>query len=304
MGQFELAAGGFFDGEEAFPEAVHQARKALKRVRALLRLVRAELQDRIFRYEDRALRDTGRMLAETRASASMVGAAKVVRKLYGQLLADGTFEEMIGRLARRRDVIRLRSMEDPKLVVKVVRNLEKAHGRYATWPTDHEAGHVYGSVIRDGYEAIAPGLAATYVRGRKEMVIAYSDPSDVNFHEWRKRAKYLRHQMEFLAPLWPDVIVGMAMTLDRLGFLLGEDHDLAELLVLIRDRPELCPDPRERSLFLALAGQRRAELQLAANVLGRRVYAEKPGSVDLRFGEYWESRRLALDNPLDTLTFG
>ena len=156
--------------------------------------------------------------------------------------------------------------------------------------------------IRDGYEAIAPGLHATYGRGRREMVTAYTRRTPEHFHAWRKRAKYLRHQMEFLAPLWPEVVAGMAVTLHRLGEVLGEDHDLAEVIELIHERPDLCPDPRERSLFTALAQQRRSELQLAAEILGRRVYAEKPGSLRARFGEYWEARHLAISRPLDTLT--
>jgi hypothetical protein len=93
----------------------------------------------------------------------------------------------------------------------------------------------------------------------------------------------------------------VAVTLDRLGYLLGEDHDLADLLDLLRTRPELCPDPRERSLFFALATQRRAELKVAAEILGRRVYAERPDSLQSRFGEYWESRQQALTSHLDTL---
>jgi CHAD domain-containing protein len=299
--QFELGAGGFFDGEDLFAEAIHEARRTVKRVRSLLRLVRGELTDRIYRYEDTALRDTGKMLASPRSSVSVVSAAGVIKDLYGEFLVDETFDEMITRLARRRDVIQLQTMEDPALVVKVVRTLEKAHGRYSTWPTDPDARQVYGMGIRDEYAAIAPGLNATYAGGRGEMVTAYSKPTDQNFHQWRKKVKYLRHQMEFLAPLWPEVIVGTAVTLDRLGFLLGEDHDLAELTALLRGRPELCPNPRERSLFFALATQRRAELRVAAEILGRRVYAEKPGSFQGRFGEYWGSRRLALDTSFDTL---
>jgi hypothetical protein len=76
--QFELAAQGFFDGEEHFLRSVHEARKAGKRIRALLRLVRYELPGKIFTYEDRVVRDTGRMLAPTRAAVSVVNAAEVI----------------------------------------------------------------------------------------------------------------------------------------------------------------------------------------------------------------------------------
>lgn len=300
--QFRLAAAGFFDGEDAFAPAVHEMRKSMKRVRALLRLVRGEIGEQVYAFEDRSLAETARTLAEPRAATAMVLTLGVIREIYGEFLAEGTFEDLTMRLAARRDTIHLRVMEDPNLTARVVRNLEKAYNRYSSWPTDPDAWEAYGVGIRDSFGAVAPGLQATYHRGRKEMVIAYTHPSADNFHQWRKRAKYLRHQMEFLAPLWPEVIVGMAMTLDRLGSLLGEDHDLAELIDLLHARPDYTPDLRERSLLLALVGQRRAELRLAAEILGRRIYAERPGSLTGRFGEYWESRQLAISTPLDTIT--
>lgn len=301
MEQLELAASGYFDGEAEFELAVHESRKAIKRTRSLLRLVRSEIPDRIYAYEDGSLRETGRMVSEVRSAAAVVLAATTIRDLYGDLLAEDTFADMIHRLGQRRDIIELRALEDPHLVGRVVRNLERAYNRYASWPTDEDARDVYGMGIRDGYDAIEPGLRTTYKTGRVEMFVAYDRPSAHHFHQWRKRAKYLRHQMEFLAPLWPEVVVGTAMTLERLGLILGEDHDLAELLDLLRGRPDLCPNPRERSLFTALAAQRRSELHTAAEILGRRVYAEKPGSLSHRFGEYWESRRLANSQPLDTI---
>ncbi len=301
MDQLELAASGYFEGESEFGTAVHESRKAIKRTRSLLRLVRGELSDRVYRYEDQSLRDTGRMVSEVRSAAAVVEAATLIRELYGDLLAEGTFVEMIDRLSKRRDIIELRALEDPHLVGRVVRNLERAYNRYASWPTDEDAREVYGMGIRDSFDAIHSGLEDTYKTGRVEMVQAYEQPSAKRFHQWRKRAKYLRHQMEFLAPLWPEVVVGTAMTLERLGRILGEEHDLAELLTLFGERSDLCPDPRERSLFSALVTQRRSELQVAAEILGRRVYAEMPGSLSHRFGEYWDSRQLASSRPLDTL---
>lgn len=302
MDQLELAASGYFDGEDEFAGAIHESRKAIKRIRALLRLVRPELSDRLYSFEDHTLRDTARLVGEARSVSAVTEAASLIQGLYGELLADGTFEELTARLSHRRDVIELKALEDPNLVGRVVRNLEKAYHRYSSWPIDPDAREVYGLGIRDNYSSVELGLHTTYGRGRREMVTAYTTPSDEAFHQWRKRAKYLRYQMEFLAPLWPEVVVGLAMTLDRLGRLLGEDHDLAELLALLRARPDLCPNPRERSLFSALATQRRTEIQTAAEILGRRIYAEKPSSLQHRFGEYWESRKMALNASLDTIT--
>ncbi len=299
--QLEWGAAGFFDGEEQFAGAVHESRKSIKRIRSLLRLIRYDLPQDVYRYEDRSLQKTGRMISEVRSASALAATANMIEQLYGDFLAAGAFEEMIAKLEARRDILELHALEDPNLVARVVRNLERAYHRYSSWPTDPEARAVYGLGIRDGYQAIAPGLRNTYSRGRREMVIAFTRTSPDAFHSWRKRAKYLRHQMEFLAPIWPEAIAGVAVTLDRLGELLGEDHDLQELNELIHSRNDLCPDPRERSLFAALISQRRSELQVAAEVLGRRVYAEKPAWLEHRFGEYWESRALIKGRHVDTL---
>lgn len=302
MEQLELAASGFFDLEAGMGSAVHESRKSIKKVRALLRLVKGELPRNIYDFENQSLRDTGRLMADMRSAQGVLNAAESVQGLYRDLLAPGTFGGLVEKLTRRRDIVELKAEDDhPNLVGRVVRRLEKAYHRYGSWPTDPEAREVYGVGIRDDYEAVRPGLRTTYESGRNGMVRAYRRGAPGDFHEWRKRVKDLRHQMEFLAPLWPEVIVGTAMTLDRLGDLLGEDNDLADLLSLLRDRPDLCSNPRERSLFRALAMQRRGELQLASEILGRRVYAEHPKSVDFRFGEYWGARQLAIHEPPDTL---
>lgn len=291
LGEMENAASGFFDGEEAFGLAVHEARRSSKRIRAVLRLIRYELGDQIFKFEDRWMRDTAKLVSPVRDAAALVESVDVLDRIYGHLLVDGALAGTRQRLDVRRERLEMRVMEDPAIVVTVVEKLEKAHGRYANWPVDPSAKHIYGVGIRDSFEAIGPGLTHTYRRGRREMVSAYTETLDAaKFHEWRKSVKYLRHQMELLTPIWPEVVVGMAVTLERIGELLGQDHDLAMLLQKLDADAALCPDPVERSLIRALAMQRRSDLQTAARVLGRRVFAEEPDSLTGRFDAYWESR--------------
>ncbi|REK12479.1 MAG: CHAD domain-containing protein [Actinobacteria bacterium] len=231
LGEMENAASGFFDGEEAFGLAVHEARRSSKRIRAVLRLIRYELGDQIFKFEDRWMRDTAKLVSPVRDAAALVESVDVLDRIYGHLLVDGALAGTRQRLDVRRGRLEMRVMEDPAIVVTVVEKLEKAHGRYANWPVDPSAKHIYGVGIRDSFEAIGPGLTHTYRRGRREMVSAYTETLDASkFHEWRKSVKYLRHQMELLTPIWPEVVVGMAVTLERIGELLGQDHDLAMLL--------------------------------------------------------------------------
>lgn len=293
VNEIDQAVSGFYDGEEAFRDAVHAARKSMKRIRALLRLVRFEIGEKAYRFENEWIRDSARLISEVRAAAVLVHGVDDIRSLYGPLLAEGAFGETLDKLVIRRDRIEEHVMEDPKVIPRVVSNLERARARYESWPTDPDARSVYGMGIRHDYRAVGPGLKTTHGRGRREMVAAYKAPSSRQFHRWRKRVKYLKHQIEILTPIWPEVMIGMAITLDRIAELLGQDHDLAELLQLLADRPDLCPNPIERSLMSALAEQRRSDLQTASRILGRRIYAENPASLDRRFGAYWESMELA-----------
>jgi CHAD domain-containing protein len=295
------AIGSFYDGEDVFGEAVHTSRKATKRIRALLRLVRSEVGEKVYRFENTSMRDTSRLLSEVRTSAVLVNAATDIRDIYAPILATDTFEEPVERLTSQRDRIEQRAMEDPDVVPRVVSNLERARQRYEAWPADGEAREVYGVGIRHDYRAIGPGLRATHARGRGEMVTAYRARTPVSFHQWRKRAKYLKHQMEILTPLWPEVMIGMTLTLDRIAEILGQDRDLAELLETLAHRPDICPSPLERSLMSALAEQRRSDLQTAARILGRRIYAEKPDAFSARLGSYWESMELARTTTLASI---
>jgi CHAD domain-containing protein len=300
--EIDHAINGFYDGEEAFREAVHEARKSIKKIRALLRLIRFELGERVYAFENAWMRDTARLISEVRDVAVTVNAVDDLYGIYGAFLVEGTFDEMRERLVVRRDRVEERAMEDPELIHRVVTNLERARARYASWPTDPDARSAYGMGIRNDYAALGPGLEATHARGRREMVTAYRRPSPQHFHLWRKRAKYLRHQMEILTPMWPEVMIGMAITLDRIGELLGQDHDLSQLLEHVADRPDLCPNPLERSLLAALVEQRRSDLQTAARILGRRIYTETPAALDDRFRGYWEAMELAGTVRLTSLT--
>ncbi|MET0566146.1 MAG: CHAD domain-containing protein [Acidimicrobiia bacterium] len=296
------AISGFYEGEEMFREAVHITRKSAKRIRAMLRLVRYEVGEQVYQFENAWMRDTARLLSEVRSSSVMAQGVTDIRDMYGSLLAEGTFDDVLERTTILRDRTEQRVMEDPRIVPQVVSNLERARGRYESWPTDPDAKSVYGIGIRHDYRAIEPGLKATHARGRYQMVSAYKAPSPESFHRWRKRVKYLRHQMEILTPLWPEVMIGTAVTLERISELLGQDHDLAELLQTLADRPDLCPNPLERSLMSALAEQRRADLQTASRILGRRIYAESPSALAGRMGAYWESMELAGKTELVSLS--
>ena len=109
----------------------------------MLRLVRFEIGEKAYRFENKEMRDTARLLSGVRSAVVTVNVLEDLELLYGSFLADGTFEEAHERLEANRDRVETRAMEEPELVPRVG-DLERAHSRYWSWPTDSHAREVYG----------------------------------------------------------------------------------------------------------------------------------------------------------------
>lgn len=289
VSQFEHALDGFNDPAVARDIAVHEMRKSTKRVRALLRMVRPTIGEKVYRYENGALRDASAIVAGVRDGVVMVKSVQRLRDRYQRLLAPGVFQTTEERLRQRHQRVADRVLNDDEILGQIQNALYKARSRYAAWPVDPDDPRSGKYLVPHRFAAIGPGIGATYARGREEMKASFEQPLAENFHMWRKRVKYLRHQMEIVAPLWWEVVGGLAVSLDTLGEVLGEEHDLAELTRLATSVPDLVPDPDERSLLLSLAHHRRQELQGAARVIGSRIYAESPAQFTRRLGAYWQA---------------
>ncbi len=277
-------------------EAVHTARKAMKRLRSLLRLVRDEVGNPAYRFENVVLRDTARRLAPARDGYVVLRTLDGLKATYGGVLRKKAFEHTRSYLQARHHEARRGVVENDQLITDVVVTLKTTRARYAAWEAADRRKRptrLAARGVRDDYEAIAPGLRRVYGRGQRAMRQAYRDGTVESFHEWRKRAKYLRYQLEALEPVWPELLAAHAARLDELGELLGDDHDLAVLGEIIRDDDAATADQRERTVLLALIHRTRLELQYEARSLGKALYAEAPADFVARLGAYWDAARTA-----------
>jgi CHAD domain-containing protein len=107
------------------------------------------------------------------------------------------------------------------------------------------------------------------------------------FNEWRKRVKYLRYQVRYLTPIWPETLQCVTEELVILSELLGLDHDLAELGATLQAHPELGLPGEAQDALLALIAAHRQALETRSLAMGRRLYAEKPGAFARRMVAYW-----------------
>ncbi len=287
--ELDRAIGGLLAGSD-IDIAVHEARKSMKRLRAVLRMIRDELGEERYRRENELLRNTARLIGPVRDSAVLMATVATIRTRFAAHLRRSAFETLEHNLARRHAEARARLVEDPVALRRVVYALRSARARYRVWPAEADPRERRrGRPAPHSFATMRGGLHRTYRRGRTEMRIAEHEPTAHNFHWWRKRVKYLRHQIELLRPMFPEVLDGYIVALDHLGDLLGEEHDLAELVALVTEQPELCVDAAEVTLITALAEHRRSELQAEALAVGRKVYAESPKAFANRLEAYWSS---------------
>jgi CHAD domain-containing protein len=276
--QLDRALQELTDGVKADPvEAIHAARKALKKERSLLRLGRAALPRGERRRLNADLRDVARRLGATRDADVMLSALDATGDRYAGQVPATTFDAVRAHLKDQQEATR-GAEAGSGAVPDAVTELRDARVRMER------------QVVRgDGFKALAPGLVRSYERGRRAMRRAQRAPSDENLHEWRKRAKDLWYHLRLLRDIAPNTMSGQIDEAHALADLLGDDHDLA---VLTATLTALAPEvPHDLGPLLAIVRHRRDELEEQAKWAGARLYAESPSAFAKRIRRYWKATR-------------
>lgn len=258
-------------------EAVHDARKSLKKERSLLRMVRGSLPASQRRQENAALRDVARRLSIVRDADVMIEALEKIAERYVGQFPSSSVEAIRGPLEHDRELARLELMASgaPEAAAE---DLKSALARVDGWRL--RAG---------GWKAIGPGLKRGYRDGRDAFALARKKPTAENLHEWRKRCKDLWYHLRLLEEIAPHTVNAYAKDAHLLSDLLGDDHDLA---VLRSSVEAMAKDvPVDSAAVLAAIDHRRGQLQEEAMFLGRRVYAERPQAFTRRMRKYWKAWR-------------
>jgi len=256
---------------EEQPLAVHATRKALKRLRAMLRLVRDTISHDCYHTDNQVLKLVAAELSAVRDSWVM--AQILERLLPHDPMTHGAVTTLIDRLQDRYRMESAALLENEAHMTSIAEQLEAARRRSSRWTI--LAGEA-DTPLPHSHESIAPGLQRVYKRGRRGMRIVTDSPTDTLLHVWRKRAKYLRHQVEALNVLDPDTLLGYELQLEKLTDLLGDDHDLAVLLGRFNGDAALIADIDIYPVMEAI-WRKRHELQAESIELGR-TFFEHPST--------------------------
>lgn len=218
--------------------AIHETRTGIKRLRAFLRLARPSIRTSDYRIENGTLRHAARLIAPARDARVLIDTAASVDAgpaMHAKL--ERAHAEAIGEL-------------EAGVRMETVRILESTAGR---WRHLEWGGPPRSSILI--------GLARTYRRGRADTAAALAEPTATAFHGWRRRAKYVRYQLQAIKV--PEAFVA---PYTELGDLLGLEHDHTVLISGYGDYP----DVTLRSIA------RRAELRSLAIDLGSRLFVLPP----------------------------
>lgn len=258
-------------------EAIHEARKSIKKVRALMRLVRGEL-GRTYTNENARLRDIARRLSQFRDAFAIVETCDGLKKKF----KDDAGRKLDSiRNAIAKDRARAEEEEDVELVVEeAAAILGKASKRVNRWP-----------LRTDGFAAIRPGLQEAFRAGRNALALARKEPRPENYHELRKRVKDHWYHVRLLEGIWTDVMSGYEKSLKDLETALGEDHNLVVLYDRVAAEPSRYGKPEAVELFFDLIGKYQQELRDHSLALAGRIYEEKPRELIHRLEPLWDTWR-------------
>ena len=256
-------------------EAVHQARKRLKKTRAVVRLVRDRLEKDLYKQENARYRDIGHKLANLRDAKVQIVTLDNLTAHFGNTVGEEAFTDIRQELQvdYRREYQRVLNKG---IIISVKNELKDAKTQIDNW-----------KIKSSGWKAIDKSLKRVYKRGYKGLDTAMSEPTVENLHDWRKRVKYLRYHLSILRPIWSEVMEEWIDRTHELSDYLGEDHDLAVLQEFVSKQPERFD--RQNILDLtALIDRRREELQPQAIFIGKRIYTEKDKRFVKRLNNYWK----------------
>lgn len=281
------------NGSLPMGEAIHETRKALKRLRTLVRLLADELGTAAADREQLVLREAGRRIAGARDADVMVTTLEQLQSQKPRLARRRGVRRLHALLLSERDHATARLTADGRLRADVIADLRGVRRRITAFQPPPAAG----------LEGLEGPFKRLYRSGRRRKRRAASARSGraVAMHRWRKRVKDLRYAAEAISRSDPgkgasativeatvaivptrkragtrrrkSAITRLARRADQLGEALGEEHDL--FLLGERVREESCGRGTRRRLLRAIS-HRRKRLRRRALRDGERIYGRKP----------------------------
>ncbi|MEI8235346.1 MAG: CHAD domain-containing protein [Verrucomicrobiota bacterium] len=194
-------------------EAVHEARKALKKLRALLRLAAPEWSRARLRAENQPFREAARLLAPLRdAQVRLQSFDTLIRE------AELTPAEFAAARAALEDASQRLARGAGRRKRQAAALLHTARTRLRHWRL--------GGLDEESLER---EIRRSYRKARKALALYQQTPSPATLHAWRKRMKTLGYHLRIVRGFLSARAKKAITALDAMGEAAGNVHDLAVL---------------------------------------------------------------------------
>jgi CHAD domain-containing protein len=266
-------------GDPESDEAIHDARRRVKKIRAVIRLVRPAL-DKTYRDVDSDLSRVSRLLAPVADGQGLIVTLNTIAQRYRKVLPRRAVASLRTDLVERGRQTDSRAEAD-HVLQKAASTLRAERARVKRW-----------RLAVDGFRAVAPGLKASVRRARDAMIDAWSHPTPQRHHTWRRYVKDHWFHVRLLETRCGNRLLHYQRRLEALDGILGEYHNVILLReVLVGDS---ALSRREKARCLKVVARYQRTLRRHAQLLGARIYSEKPRRFVRRVKRLWRSVETAV----------
>lgn len=234
---------------EGTSEAIHVARRCLKRTRALYRLAAPEAR-KFYKSENARLRDASRTVADLRDATALIDTATILSERLSDEERAAAERAVEALRVRKGWVVTAETYLDATIdaMIAELRDAKAAVGKRS-----------FANGVRPTAYMLAAAWRKAVERAQLALAASHQQPTSEHFHTLRKRTQDYRFYHLLLQAAWPGVILArerqVKALIDRLGFI----HDLAVLGETLAREPELLPPQDIAILRHAIGLEMRAE---------------------------------------------
>lgn len=259
-------------------EAIHDARKNIKRLRALYRLV-AKAEPEFRKRENARLRDSARSLSTVRDAEALVENCRYLCENARSEEERSALQRVTDIMIARRNWLEETERELPERMKAVVGALFEAIDALAEVSFDRGRRH-NARMLEKAWRRTGRALSKT-------LAECHGDASEETFHELRKRMQDYRHYHSLLRDIWPSAMRARRTTAKELAEILGHIHDFSVLSALVNSEPQLFTRNDDLAFLLDALIFHEQRARKEALAVAEEFLAEDPDREAARIGLLW-----------------
>ena len=202
-------------------KAIHEARRAFKRVRGLCRLVQAA-DDAFFSRMRRDVGALGQSLSILRDASALIESCGRQQEFAFRDDASLAFQRLMDHLVAHHEALMADTASLEQVVDLAIAKCKVLQSEFSALKIDFDPVKA-AKVLRKGWKR-------TLLKGQAAIVQCETGPVTETFHDLRKAAQAHVQQTSLLTDLWPSLLNQRQSDAKVISDLLGEEHDLCILL--------------------------------------------------------------------------